>query len=125
MDTYTYLGIKLDEQINFTSHGNTIITKVSNKIYHLRKIRPFLNKKAATLIYKNMILPILEYGDVLVDSMSVEIKKKLQTLQNRALRCALNKDKGANTNELHAEAKLKTERAHLASHVPNVARKTV
>ena len=33
------------------------------------------------MIYKNMILPILEYGDVFIHSASKETRKKLQVLQ--------------------------------------------
>ena len=88
------------------THANSLIQRVSNKIYQLVKIRPFLTKKAAVLVYKNMILPILEYGDIFLHSASQAIRKKLQTLQNRALRCALQKDKYIESNTLHKEAKL-------------------
>ena len=37
-------------------------------------------------IYKTMILPILEYGDVLYDGCIQRITSKIQTLQNRCLR---------------------------------------
>ena len=113
--TYTYLGIKLDEQLSLETHANSLISKVSNKIYHLSKIRSFITKKAAILIYKNMILPILEYGDIFLHSASQKIRKKLQTLQNKALRCALNKEKYTETNVLHEEAKILKlkERRHM------------
>ena len=118
---YSYLGIKMDEQLSFTQHGNNIISKVSNKLYQLRKIRPFINKKAAILIYKNMILPILEYGDIILDSATAEIKRKLQTLQNKALRCALNRDMLASSTEIHEEAKLRKlkdrRREHMLLHM--------
>ena len=104
--TYTYLGIKLDEQLSLDIHANLLIRKVSNKIYQLSKIRSFITKKAALMIYKNMILPILEYGDVFIHSASKETRKKLQVLQNKALRCALSKEKLFPTDELHVEAKL-------------------
>ena len=104
--TYTYLGIKLDEQLSMETHANSVIQKVSNKIYQLTKIRSFITKKAALLIYKNMILPILEYGDIFLHSATHTIRKKLQTLQNRALRCALGKEKLAGSDLLHTEAKI-------------------
>ena len=104
--TYTYLGLKLDEQLSLETHANSLIKRVSNKVYQLTKIRSFITKRAALLIYKNMILPILEYGDIFLHSASQAIRKKLQTLQNKALRCALHKDKYVRTNELHDEAKL-------------------
>ena len=104
--TYTYLGIKLDEQLSLDTHANLLIKRVSTKIYHLTKIRSFVTKKAALLIYKNMILPILEYRDIFLHSASQKTRKKLQTLQNKALRCALIRDKLYETEDLHREAKL-------------------
>ena len=122
---YTYLGIKLDEQLDFEAHVNTIIAKVSSKILNLRKIRFFITRKAAVLIYKNMILPLLEYGDVLLDSAKSETRKKLQVLQNKALRCALNMDRDTPSNTLHKEAslnKLKLRRKeHLLLHMYQIS----
>ena len=113
--TYTYLGIKLDEQLSLDTHANLLIRRVSNKIYQLTRIRSFITKKAALLIYKNMILPILEYGDIFIHSASQKIRKKLQILQNRALKCALQKDKLCSTIDLHEEAKILNlkERRHM------------
>ena len=69
-------------------------------------MRFFLNTKAATLVYINVILPILEYGDIFMLGTSVENRKKLQILQNKGLRCVLNKDRYTSRDELHSEAGL-------------------
>ena len=74
--------------------------------YKLKKLRKFQTQKAALLIYKNMILPILEYGDIYMASATKENRKKLQTLQNKALKCALNKEKLYGTREVHAKANI-------------------
>lgn len=58
------LGVLLDVQLNFKKHVNHIIRSVAHKVYTLGKIRRKLTKKAATDIYKTMILPIMDYGDV-------------------------------------------------------------
>ena len=58
------------------------------------------------MVYKGMILPILEYGDVFLHSASVENRKRLQILQNKGLRCALCKDIDTSTVDLHTEANL-------------------
>ena len=106
VQTYSYLGVNLDEQLSLETHANSIIKKVSNKIYQLTRIRYFITKRAALLIYKNMILPIMEYGDIFLHSASQQIRKKLQTLQNKALRCALSKDKYTRSEDLHREGKI-------------------
>ena len=113
VESFCYLGVHLDEHLKFEKQTNHTIRKVSDKLYQLRKVRQYLTHKAALLIYKNMILPILEYGDIYMTSASKENKKKLQTLQNKALKCALNKQPRYDTKELHKEAKiskLKTRR---------------
>ena len=104
--TYNYLGINLDEQLNYETHLSGVVRKVSHKVYQLRRMRRFINKRAALAVYKNMILPIHEYGNVLFVSASSENRKRLQTLQNRALKCALNLEPTTSTSETHKLAKL-------------------
>ena len=58
------------------------------------------------LVYKNMLLPMLEYGDVFLSASSIADRKKLQVLQNKGLRCALNRDKFASMTELHEDVDL-------------------
>ena len=82
--SYCYLGITLDEQLNFELHAQQTIRKVKNKHVQLRSMRYFLNKKSALMIYKNMILPILEYGDNFASCLPKQTRKNLQIMQNKA-----------------------------------------
>ena len=52
-----------------------------------------------------MILLILEYGDVLLTSVNATVKKRLQTLQNKALKGALGLDHFADTTKVHCKVK--------------------
>ena len=92
VNLYTYLGIVMDRQVNFEAHAKNITDRASAKIMQLRKMRRFVTKKGALMVYKNMFLPILEYGDILLSSVKNETKKRMQVLQNKALRCALQMD---------------------------------
>ena len=56
------------------------------KTFLLSKARKYITTIAAIRIYKTMILPLIDYGDVLYDSSNSFLLKKLQTLQNRCLR---------------------------------------
>ena len=80
-----------------------------------------LPTKAAVLVYKNMILAMLEYGDIFLVGATAESRKKLQILQNNGLRCALDRDKYASAADLHDEARLlrlKTRREqHMLSYM--------
>ena len=104
--SYKYLGITLDGQLTYNLQINRIISSVSGKLKQFQRMRSFLSTKAAILVYKSMLLPILEYGDIFLSAASVENRKKLQILQNKGLRCALNKGIEASRDQLHDEAGL-------------------
>ena len=101
---YCYLGMTLDEQLNYELHAQKTFRLVRNKLIQLRSMCFFLDKKAALLVYKNMILPILEYGDIFLSSLSKTTRAKYQTLQNKALRIALARKNRENTDLLHQDA---------------------
>ena len=104
--SYKYLGLTLDHQLNYNLHIKKLISTVSAKLKQFQRMRSFLTVKAAILVYKNMLLPIIEYGDIFLTAASLKNRKKLQTLQNKGLRCALNKGIETSSSELHREAGL-------------------
>ena len=104
--SYNYLGLTLDSQLNYNLHVNRLIASVSGKLKQFQRMRGFLNAKAAMMVYKNMLLPILEYGDIFLTATSAVNKKRLQTLQNKGVRCALSMGQEAHSADLHEEAKL-------------------
>ena len=104
--SYIYLGITLDNQLNYNAHVTKIISSVTSKLNQLHRMRKFLTVRAALMVYKGMMLPLLEYGDIFLARASVNNKKRLQVLQNKALRCALNKDIDTSIDDLHTEANL-------------------
>ena len=104
--SYKYLGMTLDTRLNYNLHVNRIISSVSSKLKQFQRMRNFLSIKAAIMVYKSTILPLLEYGDIFMYSTSLLNRKKLQTLQNKGLRCALNKGMETSSKDLHKEAKL-------------------
>ena len=106
VQSYKYLGVTLDPQLNYNLHVSRVISSVASKLKQFQRMRSFLNTKAALMVYKNMLLPILEYGDIFIVAASAENHKRLQTLQNKGLRCALKKDLDVSSDTLHADANL-------------------
>ena len=123
--SYKYLGITLDSHLNYNLHVTKILNSISAKLKLFRRMRGFLSVKAALLVYKGTILPILEYGNIFMYSTTTVNRRRLQTLQNRGLRCALGKGLEASTADLHSEAnllKLKFRREkHLLNFMYDVA----
>ena len=106
VSVYKYLGVSLDSQLNYNLHVNKLISSVTARLKQFRRMRSFLNTKAALMVYKNMLLPMLEYGDIFLSATSIINRKRLQVLQNKGLRCAMNKGIETSTDELHAQAGL-------------------
>ena len=62
--SYKYLGVTLDAQLNYGKHISKLIAVASAKLTQFPRTRSFLSTKAATLVYKSMLLPLLEYGNI-------------------------------------------------------------
>ena len=62
-----HLGIILDEKLNFKSHIDKVLTKASKGIAVIKRLRNFLPRKSLITIYKAIIRPHLDYGDILYD----------------------------------------------------------
>ena len=66
-----------------------VYRRIEHKVYMLGKLRYFIDRKAALLVYKQAILPYVDYAGFVLIACSKGSKKDLQILQNNALRICL------------------------------------
>ena len=83
---FKYLGMWLDSDLKFEKHVTDTCNKVEAKLELIRKLRYVLNLEGAVSVCEQALVPVLEYGDFLVDSAPSGPVKRLQTLQNHGLR---------------------------------------
>lgn len=83
---YKYLGITLDQQLNFKLHTNRIINTFTHKLYNLFKIRNMLTTQIALNVYKSTKFPIIDYSDIFYNAAPTSLLHKIRILQNRANR---------------------------------------
>ena len=88
---FTYLGVNVDNRLNFEKFLNNTISRVNGRLITFARIRKLIDTKTSLLIYKQTILPILDYACVLVNSSTQRKIGKMQPLQNRAIRIILKK----------------------------------
>ena len=108
VDKYKRLGVNLDKYMNLTSLLSDVKNNVSGHLFKLRKIRQTTTTFCAILIYKQTILPLLDYAGFLLFSLNASDRYDLQILQNDALRTCYNvrlRD-CMSIKKLHAEANL-------------------
>ena len=86
VDSYVYVGINLDAGMSLNLFASHLYNRTHIKIFTLSKIRKFINKSTANIIYKQTILPVLDFGGFLLDSCTQEARDDLQKLHNKALR---------------------------------------
>ena len=116
---YKYLGFTLDSTLSFNYQVKCTANMVAYKAHLLAKIRKYLTEEVALMIYKSMILPYFDYGDVIYDSAGQEGLEKLQRLQNRCLKICKRLNVRFNTNELHVVAKVPLLQARREAHINN------
>ena len=108
VNNHTYLGIKLDSIMSLGALTKDIRKKITNKIFMLRKIRKYLTFEAAVAVYKQTILPIIDYTGCMLISCRKKDRNDLQPLQNDILRiCNLSRiSDRVSIVELHAKCKI-------------------
>ena len=104
------MGVILDETINLESNFNAIFKKFSYKLFQFSKIRKYLPVNIRVLVYKQTVLPLVEYVCYLMYLNKKHDIDKLQKLQNRALRLCFNvvDQRSISVLDLHRQANILT-----------------
>lgn len=119
---YKYLGVHVDCDLNFKSHIKGVIKNVAHKVSLLSKIRKYLTVKASKLVYKTMILPLIDVGDFFYNSAGSKYKSKLQTLQNRALRVIYKMERRTTTDQAHNDMEMLKLQERRCLHLLQIAK---
>ena len=80
------LGVTFDEELTWTRHVNLSIAKAYGKLKHGYRFKNFLNESSKFKLSETYILSQLNYGDVILQNLTVALQKKLQKLQNSCVR---------------------------------------
>ena len=84
-DCYKYLGVIVNETLTWRDHVDYISTKVNQLLGILRRIKHLLPIHTRELYVKSMILPLLDYSDIVWgDKHNKALMAKVQLLQNKA-----------------------------------------
>ena len=117
--SYKYLGVILDVNLNFNLQIQQTINKVSHKLYILSKIRQFLTVKTSILIYKSMILPYFDYGDIIYMFASKSELSKLERMQERCINICTRTYGRDNIDNIRAEYRLPKLEKRRNCHINN------
>ena len=94
--TFKFLGLTLDENMNWNSHINIVSNKISRAIGVMARLKNYIPKSALLQIYNALVLSHLNYG-LIVWSKKSEVLIKLQ---KKAIRITCNVKYNAHTSPL-------------------------
>ena len=86
-NSYKYLGINIDRNLNWSEHIETIKTKLQKTLGVLYKTRHFLNEKALYLLFNSLLMSNVRYGLLCWGRVNKKCINDINVLINRELRC--------------------------------------
>ena len=94
-----FLGIYLDEQLNFSYHINHISNKISKTLGVLNKTRHVFPPDIRLMLYNSLILPYINYGITSWYGCPAYNRNKIAILQRKAIRLIRNLGFRTNTHQ--------------------------
>ena len=89
-----FLGVTLDQNLNWSSHINQLILKLNRNLNLLRISRNMMTQECKLLVYHSHLESHLQYGILLWGNSANNAQlNKLQKIQNKALQYIANKSK--------------------------------
>ena len=86
VDEFKYLDILLDSKLTFEPHAQSLLRRLAPSSMPFAKCRYFMSIKAAEIVFKSFLLPIVEHGALFLSLCSANVVKKVQSHINRLLR---------------------------------------
>ena len=115
--SYKYLGLILDEHLNYNKHIKEMNKLVAHKLYLMSKIRKYITETACINIFKTMVLSLIEYCDIIYAGTSQGNLTNIDNLFYRGLRICVNNQAHLSKNELITKCKIAPLKDRRLSHL--------
>jgi hypothetical protein len=90
VETFRYLGFVIDTKLTWKHHVDTVISKIKQRLYLLRRSRYGVCKNGRLLLFNTLIAPYLNYGLEVWYVTSQACRGSLDVLHRYCLRVILN-----------------------------------
>lgn len=103
-DATRYLGVIIDKELKWLDHLQHVESKVNPRISLLRYLAKAANEpneKTMINIFQSIVRTVLVYGHPILLTASNRVWKRLQIIQNKAIRASLNLPHYTSTRYIH------------------------
>ena len=83
-DSHKHLGLTITHNFLWSEHIDNTIVKASRCIHFINNVKFLLPRGSLSSLYKTMVLPIIEYCDVIYDNCTIRQSLALEQVQRRA-----------------------------------------
>ena len=80
VDTHTHLGVTLNSKITWHDHVKRVTEKAYRVINMIKRIRHLVPRSTLENLYKTLVRPILEYGNMIYANLSHQSQPLYQTI---------------------------------------------
>ena len=101
-----FLGVYIDQHLEWKTHVNFIAAKVSKSVGLLYKAKDYLPSNSLLTLYYALIYPYLTYSNLILASTYVTNLQRRYLLQKRAVRAISKADYKASSKPLFANLKI-------------------
>lgn len=101
-----YLGVIIDEKLNFKENTRYAKMKIAKKVYFLQRIRRRVDKESKLTLYKTLIVPHIDYCSTMLLMANECDYTEMQVICNKALRSILLADRYENVERMLNELDL-------------------
>ena len=95
---FNYLGLLIDEHLNFKPHISMISKKISKSVGIMTKLKNFIPKYALLHLYNSLVLSYISYGLIVWGKSNSS--KQIEKLQKKAIRIVNNVKFNSHTSVL-------------------------
>ena len=101
-----FLGVLIDEKLNWKDHINCIKSKVSKGIGIINHVKNILPRNILKLLYNTLVHPYLSYCNIVWGTAKVSTLNPLFLLQKRVIRMCTNSHYRASSGPLFSQLKI-------------------
>ncbi len=81
---HKHLGMVFSHDMKWGAHIDSVLQKAFARLNGIRRLRMVVPRTIRETLYKALVLPIVEYGSVLIDNCSALLKQMLERLHRNA-----------------------------------------
>lgn len=83
-NSHKHLGLTINENFSWNEHIENTIVKASRCIHFINNVKLLLPRRSLCSLYKTMVIPIIEYCDIIYDNCTIRHSLALENIQRRA-----------------------------------------